>query len=180
MFGFQRRRAADPAAERQAAFGWRVHAAQEAWTGRADSKAAIFVSLESALLAVLVVAYSDGRVLAALTGWRALVVAGGTALSVAAVLAAGAAVIPRLGPVHRHRLDRRQNLIYFGHLRHWSPADLADRIADVTPADELRQLSVQLIELSRSNWVKHRRLQLAVTLAAGGITAVVVGLVWPS
>jgi hypothetical protein len=183
MFRVQRPRPVDPdsaASDQRAAFGWRVHAAQEAWTGRLDGKAAIFVSLESALLAVLAVAYSDRGVPAGLTGWRALVVAGGTALSVGAVLAAGAAVIPRLGRPRRHRLDRRHNLIYFGHLRHWAPDDLAGRIAALTPADELRQLSVQLIELSQSNWVKHRRLQLAVALAAGGIAAMLVGLLWPA
>jgi len=43
----------------------------------------------------------------------------------------------------------------------------------------MQQLSRQLVELSRRNWKKHRRLQAAMTLAVAGAACVTLALMWP-
>jgi hypothetical protein len=40
-------------------------------------------------------------------------------------------------------------------------------------------LSRQLVELSRRNWTKHRRLQAAMALAVVGAACVTIALMWP-
>jgi len=160
-------------------FGWKVHAAQEAWTAKVDTKAAIFFTLQTALLAALIAAHARDRLLGQLTGWRHVLGDISIGLSGLAVLVAGAAVVPLLGRSATHRRDHRDHLIYFGHLRHWDADDLAARLKKLTIEDELQQLSRQLVELSRRNWAKHRRLQAALTLAVTAAACVTLALMWP-
>ena len=170
-------RGAEPV--RAVEFGWKVHAAQEAWTAKVDTKAAIFFTLQTALLAALIAAHARDRLLGQLTGWRHVLGDVSLALSSMSVLVAGAAVVPLLGRSAQHRRGHREHLIYFGHLRHWNPEDLAVRLQTLTVEDELQQLSRQLVELSRRNWMKHRRLQAAMTLAVVGAACVALALMWP-
>jgi hypothetical protein len=56
--------------------------------------------------------------------------------------------------------DWRKGMIYFGHLRHWSPADLAKQLTRKQVYEE--QLAAQLVAMSRIAWKKHARLQWSV------------------
>jgi hypothetical protein len=178
-WGRQIASAEDAVPARAAEFGWRVHAAQEAWTAKVDTKAAIFFTLQTALLAALINEHARNRMLGQLVGWRHAVADVSIGLSSIAVLVAGAAVFPLLGRSAAHRHGRRDNLIYFGHLRHWDPDDLAVRLQKLTTEDELQQLGRQLVELSRRNWKKHRRLQAAMALAVAAAACVTLALMWP-
>ncbi|PWU61862.1 hypothetical protein DLE60_03435 [Micromonospora globispora] len=83
---------------------------------------------------------------------------------------AGAAVYPMLGRVSRHRSHR--GTIYFGHLRHRDPADLAEQLERLTPTEHFNQLSQQLTAMAKRNWWKHRILQGALLIATIGYIAI--------
>ena len=51
-------------------------------------------------------------------------------------------------------------MIYFGHLRHWKPADLAKQLKAKQAYEE--QLAAQLVAMSKIAWKKHARLQWSV------------------
>jgi Pycsar effector protein len=156
-----RRNEAPPPPEpvrRAVEFAWRVHAAQETWTAKVDAKAAIVLSLETAILVVLLAAQAPHRLLGQLTGWRSTFAGLAIGLFIMAMVFAAVAVIPLLGPTKKHRAEYDRNVIYFGHLRHWRHEDLNQWLGRMNQDDELTQLSRQLIELSRRNWQKHRSL----------------------
>jgi len=79
--------------------------------------------------------------------------------------------------------DHRDHLIYFGHLRRWDATELCNRLRNLTPADELNQLSLQLVALGTRNWAKHRFLQAAMIAGAAGALIVLGSYlqarVWP-
>jgi hypothetical protein len=160
-------------------FAWRVHAAQETWTAKVDAKASIVLSLETAVLAALFAVQSPRLLLGRLTGWRSMVADIGVGFHVIAVVLAAAAVIPMLGRTKVHRLERTQNAIYFGHLRHWKPEQLLQWLTRMTPEKELEQLNRQLIALSRRNWRKHRNLQLAMLVALLGAATIGIAVLFP-
>jgi hypothetical protein len=150
-----RRNEAPPPPEpvrRAVEFAWRVHAAQETWTAKVDAKAAIVLSLETAILVVLLAAQAPHRLLGQLTGWRSTFAGLAIGLFIMAMVFAAVAVIPLLGPTKKHRAEYDRNVIYFGHLRHWRHEDLNQWLGRMNQDDELTQLSRQLIELSRRNW----------------------------
>jgi hypothetical protein len=160
-------------------FAWRVHAAQETWTAKVDGKAAIVLSLETAVLAALFAVQSPNLLLGRLVGWRSIIADIGVAFHITAVAFAAAAVIPLLGPCARHKAEHGNNAIYFGHLRYWNDERLAHWLAKLRPDEELKQLSRQLVELSRRNWRKHRYLQLSMLAALTGSVLIGVGVLAP-
>ncbi|WP_157641275.1 Pycsar system effector family protein [Longispora albida] len=169
-------------------WAWRVHAAQENWTAKVDAKAATFLSIDLALLTALAAARLTGGLLAALTGFRAVMVNTGTVLCLLGVILAVAAVYPRLGSTIRppNPAPRRtpgdgeadgvpespkrlmRGTVYFGHLRRWQPGELAERLTRITPAEQLDELSHQLVQMARYNWIKHRLVQSAMLTAVLG------------
>lgn len=155
-------------ARRPVEFAWRVHAAQETWTAKVDAKAAIVLSLETAVLVILLAAEAPHRLLGQLTGWRSAFAGLGIGVYIMAMVLAAVAVIPLMGPTKKHRAEYGRNTIYFGHLRHWRHEDLNQWLSRMSQEDELAQLSRQLIELSRRNWHKHRSLQLSMLTALFG------------
>src|SRR6266508_1679989 len=166
-----RRRESLPAPEPPHAavdFAWKVHAAQEAWTAKVDGKAAIVLSLETAVLAVLFAVESPRLLLGRLVGWRSVLADTGVGLHVIAVTLAAAAVIPLLGRTRELKAQRVSDAIYFGHLRHWRHERLNEWLRRISPDDQLEQLSRQLVALSRRNWRKHRNLQLSMLAALLG------------
>lgn len=169
--------------ERAVEFAWKVHSAQEAWTGRVDGKAALFLATQTAVLAVLFAGFASGQTLDSLRGFNRLGAIFGASLSVLAVLFAGCAVIPMLNKRKVLASDHRDHLIYFGHLRRWDATELCDRLRNLTPADELNQLSLQLVALGTRNWAKHRFLQAAMITGAAGalivLGAYLQARVWP-
>ncbi len=154
--------------ERAVEFAWKVHSAQEAWTDRVDRKAALFLATQTVVLAALFAGFASGRTLNSLHGLNRLGAIAGTSLSVIAVLLAGCAVIPLLNRRKVLAADHRDHLIYFGHLHRWDADELHNRLRNLTPADELNQLSLQLVALSTRNWAKHRFLQAAMIAGAAG------------
>lgn len=167
---------AGPAAsDRGSVFAWRVHAAQAAWGGNADVKASILLALEGgSLYAALSAAGHDG-LLGGARGPAYLAAAGtGIAVLLLAIGAAAIAVFPRLGS--GSGTPGRQ-AVYFGDLRRWDPADLARYIDELTEDGELSMLTLQLTQLSRQNWAKHRWVQLSLALALTGIVIIAVSAI---
>ena len=65
----------------------------------------------------------------------------------------------RLPPAH---LD---DFIFYGHIRHWSPDELADLLGRHAP---LPALARQLVDMSRIVWIKQRLVQQSLLNAVGG------------
>ncbi|BBA95448.1 hypothetical protein RVR_304 [Actinacidiphila reveromycinica] len=154
---------------------WRLLGTLMDWTGKADTKAAVVLSLESAVATTLVVLSdgwpppSAGRGAAAL----ALCHWAGTALLVVSAAVCVLAVTPRLdGAAHSRR--RSVDCVYFGHLRNWDPADLADALR---AHDPLPALTRELVAVSRICWRKHRLLQVSIALACAGTVLAATGAV---
>jgi len=83
-------------------------------------------------------------------------------------------VVPRLQwRACGRRSDWRQNTVYFGHLRHWDPDDLAAQLAAGGPP-ELPQLAAQLVATARIAWRKHAWLQGSLAAFALGIACLLV------
>jgi hypothetical protein len=160
-------------------FAWRVHAAQEAWTSKVDAKAAIVLSLETAILVVLFAAQAPRQLLGRLTGWHSVVADVGVGIYILAMMLAALAVIPLMGPTAQHQAEHARNAIYFGHLRHWRPESLHQWLSQIDEDDQLVQLSRQLVELSRRNWRKHRALQLSILTVFLGSALIGVAVVVP-
>ena len=148
---------------------WRIHAANADWTGKVDSKASFALAIESAIVAGVVALASDQRRLSELDGFwtRAFFTVGAVAL-IAALLCVVRVV--------RHRLRSKsvkgeapENFIYFGHAQHWAADDLAAALKEY---DMLEMLSRQIIDISRIAWMKHRMLQLSMTLTTTGVSLV--------
>jgi hypothetical protein len=158
-------------------FAWRAHEAQENWTAKVDTKTSIFFTVNGAGVAALVALRTQsGGVLEQLTGARQVISDLGIVLCTLAVVIAGAAIFPLLGRSTRHRVER--DTIYFGHLRHRTPAEVAERLRTLSDDEKLDQLARQLVTMSKANWAKHRLLQLALVMALIGyatVLAVVVG-----
>lgn len=144
-------------------FPWRVHAAMESWTTRADVKASILLAFQGGM--AVFVGGTRGTEAAGTTGahlgWPAVAVLG---LTLAATLATAAVLFPILGSSRRHRAESGRELIYFGHLRLRRPETLTAQLEALTRGDELAMLTGQIVRMSRLNWRKHRLLQLAVAL----------------
>ena len=160
-------------------FGWRVHVAQEAWTAKVDVKASIVLALAGATMAAVTAGQSDFGPFADLLGWRVYAFRGAVIAGSLSVLLSFATIFPRLGPTHRKRNMDVADLVYFGHLRHLDPKEVATRLTGLTVNDELRALSRQLVAMSRHNWRKHRLLQWALLALAAAYLALTVVAFWP-
>lgn len=147
-------------------FAWRVHDALNEWTARVDVKASIVLALESGVLALITVLSKKHGPLGRLSDLSLLLYRFGLfALSVAAVLSA-LVVTPRL----RRRQTRREwrdGLVFFGHLRHWDASKLSERLTSVD-SERLKQLSAQLVAMSKIAWHKHALLQFSMAFLLVG------------
>lgn len=164
------------AEQRAIDFAWKVHSAQESWTAKVDAKAAILFTVELVLLAALIAAHGHGKLIGRMHHGPRLIAEIGTILAFGSSFLVGGAVIPQLGRTAKHKAQRCDHLIYFGHLRHWAPKELQKRLEKLTSADELEQLSRQLVEMSKRNWVKHRWLQAAMVGALLSVVLIAVSI----
>lgn len=153
-------------------FAWQVHQAQEAWTSKVDTKGSILLALQGGALFAIFSAHGKDGILVRLDGWRWVAEIFGVVALLLAILAAGLAVFPRLGAVRMHRIERRDHLVHFGHLRHWTADELHERLRSLDTAAELAALAGQLVRAGRTNWAKYRFLQCSLVLALLGIMAV--------
>jgi hypothetical protein len=156
-------------------FAWRVHNSQEAWAGRADVKGSIVLAFEGVLLVASVfsgvAAGTEGTRL-----WAGMVWFAGVAVLVLAVVLTCAAILPSMGSSRRLWLAKSDNHVFFGHLRHSSATELADRLRATTLEQQLLMLSRQIVAMSRLNWWKYRLLQAAIVLATTALLALTISL----
>jgi hypothetical protein len=146
-------------------FAWRVHATQETWTTKADTKASVLLAFEGGLGIVATSTADNIRIPLIPAGWHRWIEVGGVGLLVLAILITCAALMPSLGRTGRHLRESDHNLVYFGHLRLWQPEPLVGHLKRLTPADETEMLARQMVTTSRLNWRKYRCLQLSTVLA---------------
>lgn len=148
-------------------FAWKVHDELSDWTARVDVKASIGLAIEAAVLGFVVTLVTDthGPFIKA-HRFQALTLGIGIACLVVGVFLAVLVVMPQL----RSRASAREyqdNFIYFGHLRHWDPDTLSQRLVD-DPVG-LDQLSRQLVNMSRILWRKHIWLQWSLSAFMAGM-----------
>lgn len=144
---------------------WNIHSAVLTWTSNVDQKASFALAIESAVLVATAGFTKDGLLFDSLDRRvETLSYLGGVTLLLSAVICAGYVVKPRL----RRRATRREwhsHYIYFGHLRHWDPADLTRKL---NSGQTLEALAAQLVVMSEIAWRKHRFVQLSLWLALVG------------
>lgn len=153
-------------------FGWRVHSLLDDWTGRVDNKASIALAIESAAFAFVVTQAKKGGEFAALGDCEQWWFRAGLALMLLSILLSLLVVLPQLNR-RKSAKEWRSNAIYFGHLRHWDPDDLAARLrSDKPPTDELAR---QMVAMSKIAWRKHSWLQASLACLAAAV-AVLTGV----
>ena len=150
---------------------WKIHAAQVDWTGKVDAKASFAFGIESASLGVAVALSANGRLFAGLSS-SAQQVAYWMAISALLVGVACSllAVIPRLRGRTETMREAASNYIYFGHLRHWDPADLAETLGKGGLLDVLAR---QCVNMAKIAWRKHRLVQASMISGSIGIASLV-------
>src|SRR5579871_5333777 len=162
-----KRRRRGPESERECErrnteFAWRVHNAQESWASNADLKASILIALEGGALYAIISALGGGGVLSHVSDWLGHLAENlGIFALLLAILCAVAAIFPRLGQKNK-TWDSQRRGIYFGVLRHWSPAEFTDYLTGLTEQQELDALGHQVTVMSRHNWAKHRWIQISL------------------
>ena len=154
---------------------WHIHDAQLDWTAKADAKAAFAFGVDAAILTIVGVLISTGRVFVHFQHWYLLGSFGaGGLLIVAATVAASIGVAPRL----KRRQTSKQwadNFIYFGHARRWDPNAIARSLREESL---LNQLTRQIRVTADVAWKKHVAVNWAIwlTLASGAMLMLYVGL----
>lgn len=151
---------------------WQIHSALADWTKSLDAKASFTLATESAVLGVIAALRASGSALTHPTGrLSSAVLATGVALLAASVLCAALSVLPRgsASPRGAAQPPGTHDLIFYGHLRTWSPQHLARRLCET---DLLDGLSRQLVTMSRIAWAKHRYIRTSLVLALPGTALV--------
>jgi hypothetical protein len=152
---------------------WKIHGALVDWTGKVDQKASFALAVESAVVAAVITLSRDDQLLAHLSGLGLWFYRVGVVLLAVAIAFAMNAVIPHLRRIKLRR-EWENNFIFFGHVRHWSEADLTKALRE---KDVLPMLSQQLVKMSDIAWKKHRHLQRSLLSAGiGTILLVLAGM----
>lgn len=138
---------------------WKIHQAQADWTGKVDAKASFAFAIESAAMATTVALSGDKRLFSGRTAGinDALYWIGLLALLAGAFFAV-AVVIPRLKSDGALKASKN-NYIYFGHVRHWEPDELAQAL---NGRDILPVITKQIIVMGDIAWHKHRWVQISM------------------
>ncbi|MEV6115691.1 Pycsar system effector family protein [Streptomyces sp. NPDC052109] len=152
---------------------WRVHAVLAEWTRTADAKASFALAMESAAVAAVVAMSGSGQRLGRVSGLlpETLLWTGLTLLALSAVLAV-LAVVPRHERDGRVRSAHADDIIFYGHIRHWTPDELADSLSRHEP---LPALARQLVTMSRILWAKQRLVRQSLLTAVAGCLLIAVG-----
>lgn len=138
---------------------WRIHEQQADWTGKVDSKAAFAFTVHSLLLTFAV------SLMVEVDRWYVWVIFSvGGVLLVAGAITAASVVAPQL---RRRGLagQARHDYIYFGHARHWSPADLT---TELRTTDALPVVVRQITVMADIAWKKHVRVGWSIWLGVVG------------
>ncbi|MEU5810709.1 Pycsar system effector family protein [Streptomyces sp. NPDC047718] len=147
---------------------WKIHAELGNWTARVDAKASFALTLASAAVAGVIALTAKDNALANLHGWARFLLWLGAIVILLGGLSAMLVVTPRLR-ARNARTEAPTNFIYFGHLMHRDPDELATALKET---DVLPVLSRQLVNTSKIIWAKHRHVQQSFVLFAVGATLV--------
>ncbi|MBT2366844.1 hypothetical protein J7E88_16380 [Streptomyces sp. ISL-10] len=154
---------------------WQIHSSLHESTRTVDAKASFALAMESAALAGIAALSGSGRSLDRVTGPAAAALWLGVALIGLSAVLAVLVVIPRHRGEGRSPSPGEDEFLFYGHLRHWSPDDLAQQLVRVDP---LPTLSRQLVVMSAIAWTKHRRVQQSLLLAVAGSAMVAAAVVF--
>lgn len=155
-------------------FGWKVHESLDSWTAKVDTKASIVLAIESAIVGFVVTLSTSDGPLANLRDTRLFLFRAGLLVIAIAALLSLAVVFPQLAR-RRARQNWSSGMIYFGHLRHWDPQDLAKALEHHVSVPE--QLASQLVVMSKIAWRKHAWLQWSLaSLIIGSILTAMAGI----
>ncbi len=154
---------------------WKVHVATTDWIARADSKAWILLGLEGATLAGLITLTAPERSPLSSSGWVQFLFWAGCLLLFSAGLCSLSVVWPQLRRAQAS-VDARENVVYFGHLRHWDPAQLSVHLLSLDDAAKVDSISRQLVALAQIAWRKHVLLCWSIALWPVGAVAVAASL----
>jgi len=169
------RRAGNETVRSNLDIAWRTHSAQENWTGKVDTKASIFLALDTAVLGAIVAARTQREgALRTLDGWQTGLLWTAIAMCFIGAVLAAMVVFPLLG--RSTSSGRPSGTIYFGDLRRWEPDDLAERLAELTAEEQFHQVSRQLVAMARVVWLKHRIMQVALGVALAGYALIFLAL----
>lgn len=138
-----------------------VHGALDSWTGKVDSKASITLALETAVLGFVLSLSKRHERFDDLHGGGLLWFRVGVLCLCVAILFALLVVMPQLRRLQSRRIWR-SNTVYFGHLRHWDPNDLAVHLRSAQIRE--KELARQLVTMSQIAWKKHSLLQISLIL----------------
>lgn len=140
---------------------WKIHAAVADWTARVDAKASFALASESAAIGIILKLREASGPFHQLpsTTAQALFWVGILTLSTAIGFCLWV-VTPRLRSRHLLK-EAPHNYIYFGHLRHWDPAALQEKLA---AQDLLTPLCTNIVNASKVAWAKHRCVQTSLVL----------------
>ena len=156
-------------------YGWRVHGALDSWTAKVDTKASISLAIESATVGFVLTLTRQGERLHDLHGFSDALAKVGLASLLLAVGAAVIVVMPQLDRKNAKTPEVwKKNMVFFGHLRHWSVDELAVKLSH--HQDEERQLARQLVVMSQIAWRKHARLQWSLGFYVAGSMLLVLAL----
>lgn len=155
-------------------FAWRVHDNITQGTGRADTKASIALAIEVAVLGFMI-SFGEAEKkgpFADLHDWRMVVHTISIVVLCISIVMSLLAVIPQLRR-RSTKKEYRSNMIYFGHLRLWNPAELGKALSSEVP--ESSQLARQLVHMSKISWTKHVFLQwsLAAFVTSGILDSII-------
>lgn len=154
---------------------WKLQSAVADATAKADSKAALALTLQSTMLAVLSLLASSRQAAGGFESVAAQTLLWlGVVLIMAGAGCAAWAVSPRLGK-ERRGADPDDDFLYFGHLRLMEPATLERALRNTDP---LPSLTRQVVVMSEIAWAKHRRVQCSLVLAVAGYGSFAVATVF--
>jgi hypothetical protein len=150
---------------------WKIHGALTDWTGKVDAKASFALTIEAAVLAVIVGLSGSDHRFGHLHGfWTKSLFWIGVVFLAGSAIAAVSVVAPQIRRRHMGP-EWRTNFIYFGHLRHWNQAELEQALRT---SDALPVLARQLIVMSEIVWMKHLRVQRSLYFGVLGTALVAI------
>jgi hypothetical protein len=143
---------------------WKIHSTLVDWTGKVDTKASFALTVESGILVAVTALSGSGRRLGRIDGcalWAFYI--GVAALAIGALFAISV-VSPNLRKA-KVTPESQDNFVFFGHVRHWDPAELETALRE---RDSLPVLARQLVVMSEIAWKKHERVKKSFALAVFG------------
>ncbi|XUM02939.1 Pycsar system effector family protein [Streptomyces venezuelae ATCC 10712] len=143
---------------------WKIQSAVADATAKADSKAALALTLQSTTLAVLSLLASSRRAAGGFESAASQTLLWLGVVLIMAGVCCAAWVSPRLGK-ERRGPEPDGDFLYFGHLRLMEPAALEGVLRSTDP---LPSLTRQVVVMSEIAWAKHRRVQCSLVLAVAG------------